>query len=63
MDKEPVPFSREWFDDKLETLRVKWFMLDAQQKAVILTIGMYVASAILDILKTYIAANVNARSE
>ena len=35
--------------DLIETLRVKWFMLDAQKKQIVLLAGLYLAYTLLDI--------------
>ena len=35
--------------DAWETLRVKWFMLDAQKKQIVLLAGLYLAYTLLDI--------------
>ena len=40
---------RERITDLWETAKVKWFMLDAQQKQVLLLAGLYLAYTLLDI--------------
>lgn len=39
----------ERIDELLEELRVRWFMLDAQTKQVVLLLGLYAGYTLLDV--------------
>lgn len=39
----------EWLADAWESLRVRWLMLDAQQKQVILLAALYLSYTLLDV--------------
>lgn len=54
MNEEPKvieqhPTLRETLEDWLEELRVRWFMLDAQQKQALVLLGLYVGYTLLDV--------------
>lgn len=51
---------KEQLEDLWETIRVKWFMLDAQQKQALILIGVYLSQVIIDLTKAYIIAKVGA---
>lgn len=46
---EQAPTLRERFDSVRENLQVKWFMMDAQQKQVLLLAGLYLGYTLLDV--------------
>jgi hypothetical protein len=46
----------EQLRDWLETLRVRWLLMDAQQKQVILLLGLYVGYTLLDVAGTVMKA-------
>lgn len=60
---DPLPLTRttigEVINDKIESIRVWWFMLDAQQKQILLLAFFYSGLAILDVVKTMMIAKVN----
>ena len=45
---------KERLEDAWETIRVKWFMMDAQQKYVLLMMIVSVYTALLDALGQYL---------
>jgi hypothetical protein len=49
---------REQLEDWWETVKVKWFMLDAQQKQALILIGVYLSQVAIDVIKAYIVAKV-----
>ena len=48
----------ERLEDWWETIKVKWFLLDAQQKQALIVIGVYLTQVATDILRAYITAKV-----
>ena len=63
MDRiEPMTF-RERMEDWWETIKVKWFMLDAQQKQALILIGIYLFQMTTEIMKSYITAKVQVANE
>lgn len=50
--------NREKLSDLWETVKVKWFMLDAQQKQALILIAVYLWNAVIEITKAYIQARV-----
>ena len=49
---------REQLEDWWEELKVKWFMLDAQQKQAIILLAVYLSQVCIDLMKAYIIAKV-----
>lgn len=49
---------REQLEDWWEELKVKWFMLDAQQKQAIILLTVYLSQVCIDLMKAYIIAKV-----
>jgi len=56
------PESNMTFEERLEdwweTIKVKWFMLDAQQKQALILIGVYLTQLCMDVIRAYIIAKV-----
>jgi len=49
---------KEQLEDWWETIKVKWFLLDAQQKQAIIVIGVYLSQVAIDIIRVYITVKV-----
>lgn len=49
---------KEQLEDWWEELKVKWFMLDAQQKQAIILLTVYLSQVCIDLMKAYIIAKV-----
>jgi hypothetical protein len=49
---------KERIEDWWETVQVKWFMLDAQQKQAIILLCLYLSQIAADIVKSYIVVKV-----
>jgi len=49
---------KEQLEDWWETVKVKWFLLDAQQKQALILMGLYLSQMTIDLVKAYIVAKV-----
>ena len=47
-------------EDVWETAKVKWFMLDAQQKQAVILLGLYAAYTLLDIGGAVVSSRLKA---
>lgn len=59
MSELPLPEPLNLFerlDGWLEELRVRWFLLDAQQKQVLLLLGLYAGYTLLDVAGALVKA-------
>lgn len=54
--------TQEKLSDFWETVKVKWFMLDVQQKQALILIAVYLWNAVIEIAKSYIQARVTNES-
>lgn len=50
---EHEPTLRERLDERLEELRVRWFMLDAQSKQAIVLVAIYLGYALIDMAAAF----------
>ena len=52
--------TREQIDDWLEDLRVRWIMMDAQQKQALILLTLCVATTLLEVAGTIVKARIGA---
>ncbi len=58
-----MPDARERLDDWLEELRVRWFMLDAQQKQALVLLSLYLGYTLLDVGGAVLKARIAAQTK